>query len=277
MSDVLELENVKIERDGGVTFLILNRPDKRNAMSPQLHVDMCEALDWAEEDEQTKVVVLTGAAGNFSAGMDLKLYFRGTEEDPRARARARRAAHTWRWSKIARFPKATIAMVHGYCFGGAFVPVIACDFAIAAHDATFGLSEVNWGHIPGGLVGYAITVNMNYRDAIYYSVTGEQFSGKEAAEMKFVNKSVPLEKLHEETMALARKIEAKNPAAVRYSKEAVRSVRGMSLEQAMDYLNAKSDALQFIDPAKGRAKAMKMFLDEKSFKPGMSDFNTAKN
>jgi trans-feruloyl-CoA hydratase/vanillin synthase len=222
-------------------------------------------------------VVLTGAAGNFSAGMDLKLYFRGTEEDPRARARARRAAHTWRWSKIARFPKATIAMVHGYCFGGAFVPVVACDFAIAAHDATFGLSEVNWGHIPGGLVGYAITVNMNYRDAIYYSVTGEQFSGKEAAEMKFVNKSVPVDKLREATMELARKIEAKNPAAVRYSKEAVRSVRGMTLEQAMDYLNAKSDALQFIDPAKGRAKAMKMFLDEKSFKPGVSDFNAAKN
>ena len=277
MSDVIELENVKVERDGGVTFVILNRPDKRNAMSPQLHLDMCDALDWAEEDEQTKVLVLTGAGGNFSAGMDLKLYFRGTEEDPLARARARKAAHTWRWSKIARFPKATIAMVHGYCFGGAFVPVVACDFAVAAHDATFGLSEVNWGHIPGGLVGYAITVNMNYRDAIYYSVTGEQFSGKEAADMKFVNKSVSPEKLREETMVLARKIEAKSLAAVRYSREAVRSVRGMTLEQAMDYLNAKSDALQFIDPEKGRAKAMKMFLDEKSFKPGLADFRTDKN
>jgi trans-feruloyl-CoA hydratase/vanillin synthase len=271
-NDVIKLENVKIERDGGVTFVILNRPDKRNAMSPQLHLDMCEALDWAEDDEQTKVLVLTGAGGNFCAGMDLKLYFRGTEDDPRARARARRAAHSWRWGKLSRFPKATIAMVQGFCFGGAFVPVVACDFAIAADDATFGLSEINWGHIPGGLVGYAITVNMNYRDAIYYSVTGEQFNGKEAAAMKFVNKSVPSDKLHEETMALARKLESKSLAAVRYSKEAVRSVRGMTQEQAIDYLNAKSDALQFIDPEKGRAKAMKMFLDDKSFKPGLADF-----
>jgi trans-feruloyl-CoA hydratase/vanillin synthase len=274
-NDVIKLETVKIERDKGVTFVILNRPEKRNAMSPQLHMDMCEALDWVEEDEQTRVVVLTGAGGNFCAGMDLKLFFRGTENNPRALARARRAAHSWRWERLSRFPKATIAMVEGYCFGGAFVPVIACDFAIAADNATFGLSEVNWGHIPGGLVGYAITINMNYRDAIYYSVTGEQFNGKDAAAMKFVNKSVPAKKLREETMKLARSIEAKSMAAVRYSKEAVRSVRGMTMEQAVDYLNSKSDALKHIDPEKSREKAMKMFLDEKSFKPGLGDFKRA--
>jgi trans-feruloyl-CoA hydratase/vanillin synthase len=271
-ADVIALENVKIERDGGTTFIILNRPEKRNAMSPQLHMDMCDALDWAEEDEQTKVVVITGAGGNFCAGQDLKLYFRGTDDDPRMRARSRRAAHLWRWEKLSSFPKATIAMVHGYCFGGGFTPVIACDFAIAANDATFGLSEVNWGIIPGGLVAWAVTQVMNYRDAIYYSVTGDRFSGAEAAAMKFVNKSVPLANLREQTMELARKLEAKSPAAVRYTKEAVRSVRGMSHAQALDYLNCKSDALKFKDPENGREKAMKQFLDEKVFKPGLGEF-----
>ena len=271
-ADVITLENVKIERDGGVTFIILNRPEKRNAMSPQLHMDMCDALDWAEMDDQTKVVVITGAGGNFCAGQDLKLYFRGTEDDPKARVRARRAAHTWRWDRLSAFPKATIAMVHGYCFGGGFTPVIACDFAIAADNATFGLSEVNWGIIPGGLVAWAVTNVLGYRDAIYYSVTGDQFSGKEAAAIKFVNKSVPLEQLREETMALARKLEAKSPAAVKYTKEALRSVRGMSKDQALDYLNVKSDALKLNDPEKGRAKAMTQFLDEKVFKPGLGEF-----
>jgi trans-feruloyl-CoA hydratase/vanillin synthase len=271
-TDVIALENVKIERDGGTTFIILNRPEKRNAMSPQLHMDMCDALDWAEEDEQTKVVIITGAGGNFCAGQDLKLYFRGTDDNPQLRARARRAAHLWRWEKLSRFPKATIAMVHGYCFGGGFTPVIACDFAIAADDATFGLSEVNWGIIPGGLVAWAVTQVMNYRDAIYYSVTGDRFSGAEAAAMKFVNKSVPLAALRDQTMELARKLEAKSPAAVRYTKEAVRSVRGMSHEQALDYLNCKSDALKHIDPENGRAKAMTQFLDEKVFKPGLGEF-----
>jgi trans-feruloyl-CoA hydratase/vanillin synthase len=270
--DIITLENVKIERDGQTSFVILNRPDKRNAMSPQLHMDMCEALDWAEMDEQTKVVVITGAGGNFCAGQDLKLYFRGTEDDPKARVLARRAAHEWRWNKLSAFPKPTIAMVEGYCFGGGFTPVIACDFAIAADNATFGLSEVNWGIIPGGLVAWAVTEIMGYRDAIYYSVTGDRFSGAEAASMKFVNKCVPVADLRSATLELARKLEAKSPAAVKYTKEAVRSVRGMSKDQALDYLNCKSDALKAMDPEKGREKAMKMFLDDKVFKPGLGEF-----
>jgi trans-feruloyl-CoA hydratase/vanillin synthase len=270
--DVIALANVRIERDGATTFIILNRPEKRNAMSPQLHMDMVDALDWAEMDDQTRVVVLTGAGGNFCAGQDLKLYFRETENNPKARVRARRAAHTWRWDRLSSFPKPTIAMVHGYCFGGAFTPVIACDFAYAADNATFGLSEVNWGIIPGGLVAWAVTVGMNYRDAIYYAVTGDQFSGTEAAAMKFVNRSVSADKLREETMALARKLEVKSLDAIRYTKEAIRAVRGMSKDQALDYLNAKSDALKHNDPEGGRQKAMKQFLDEKSFKPGLGDF-----
>jgi trans-feruloyl-CoA hydratase/vanillin synthase len=272
-SDIIQLENVKIEREGGVTFVILNRPEKRNAMSPQLHLDMCDALDWAAEDEQTKVVVLTGAGGNFCAGQDLKLYFRETENNPTLRNRARRAAHAWRWDKLSMFPKATIAMVHGYCFGGGFTPVIACDFAVAADEATFGLSEINWGIIPGGLVAWAVTQVLGYRDAMYYAVTGEQFSGKEAAAMKFINKSVPLENLREATLALARKLEAKSPAGLRFTKESMRTVRNMSKDQALDYLNCKSDALKYVDPEGGRKKAMAQFLDEKSYKPGLGEFN----
>lgn len=272
-SNVLELENVKIEREGGITFIILNRPDKRNAMSPQLHLDMNDALDWAAEDEQTKVVVLTGAGGNFCAGQDLKLYFRGTENDPILRTRARKASHSWRWDKLSTFPKATIAMVHGFCFGGGFTPVIACDFAVAADDAVFGLSEINWGIIPGGLVAWAVTQVMGYRDAMYYATTGDQFSGKEAAAMKFVNKSVPLADLREATLELARKLEAKSPAGLRATKEAMRTVRNLNKDQAMDYLNCKSDALKLGDPEGGRKKAMSQFLDEKSYKPGQGAFN----
>jgi trans-feruloyl-CoA hydratase/vanillin synthase len=273
MTDALPTyETVKIEREGATTFVILNRPEKRNAMSPQLHFDMCEALDWAADDDQTQVVVVTGAGGNFCAGQDLKLFFRANDGNPKAMRKAGNASQAWRWDKLSRFPKATIAMVHGYCFGGGFTPVIACDFAIAAEDCTFGLSEVNWGIIPGGLVAWALTQTMNYRDALYYSVTGDRFNGKEAAAMKFVNKSVPLADLRATTMELAKKLEAKSPAAVRYTKEALRSVRGMTQDQAYDYLECKSNALKAMDPEKGREKAMKMFLDDKVFKPGLGEF-----
>lgn len=270
--DVIQLENVKIERDGGATFVILNRPEKRNALSPQLNLDMCEALDWAEADDKTKVLILTGAGGNFCSGMDLKLYFRETDDDPKRRLQTRRAAHIWRWDRLSRFSKPTIAMIHGYCFGGGFTAVVACDFAIASDDATFGLSEVNWGIIPGGIVSWAITVAMNYRDALYYSATGDRFSGKEAADMRFINKSYPLAELRDQAVALARKLEAKSPAALRYTKEAVRTVRGMSAEEAFDYLDAKTNALRYIDPEKNREKAQTAFLDDKSFKPGLGEF-----
>src|SRR5712671_478941 len=198
-----QYKSIKLEREAGVTFVVLNRPEKRNAMSPELHREMCEALDELETEDATKVVVITGAGEAFSAGQDIKLYFRGTEDNPKARAQARHDSHHWRWEKLSKYAKPTIAMVNGYCFGGAFTPVCACDFAIAANEATFGLSEVNWGILPGGIVAWNVTQLMNYRDALYYACTGDTFNGAEAAKMGLVNFSVPRAELRAATVKLA--------------------------------------------------------------------------
>ena len=269
-------ETVKIERNRGITFLIMNRPEKRNAMSPQLHLDMNDAIDHLSIDPHTDVLVLTGAGKAFCAGQDIRLYFRGTADDPAARAKARRASNGWRWQKLSRFPKPTIAMVNGYCFGGAFTQVSACDFAIASNSATFGLSEVNWGIIPGGIVSWNIGQVMNYRNAIYYGTTGEPFNGKRAMEIGMVNKSVPASKLKSEVMKLARLMQQKSPAAVKYTKEAIRAVRFMNEPEAADYLNAKSDALKYMDKENSREQGMSQFLDEKSYRPGLGHFERRK-
>jgi len=166
--DVIKLENVKIEREGGATFIILNRPEKRNAMSPQLHMDMVDALDWAEMDDQTKVVIITGAGGNSAPARTSSSISAARKTDPK-RASRRVAPRMNGAGPPFELPKATIAMVHGYCFGGGFTAGHRLRFAIAADNATFGLSEVNWGVIPGGLVAWAVTNVMGYRDAIYYS------------------------------------------------------------------------------------------------------------
>ncbi len=150
--------------------------------------------------------------------MDLKRYFRELEGDPKNASKLVRtewATHQWRWHRLYNFPKPTIAMVNGYCFGGAFTQLVACDFAIAADSATFGLSEVNWGVIPGGLVSKAMNVAVNYRDALYYSITGKPFQGKEAVRMGLVNESVPDDQLEAEVMKLARQLAALNPETVR--------------------------------------------------------------
>ena len=266
-------ENVKIEqRKDGITFVILNRPEKRNALSPQLHHDMDNALENLATDPDTRVVILTGAGKAFSAGQDLKLYFRGLANDPVARFQAAEASESWRSYRLINFPKPTIAMVNGYTFGGGLTPVVSCDVAIAAHYTVFGISEINWGHIPGGLVGWNVNQVMSFRDAMWYSISGDTFNGKEAAAMKFINFSVPRANLRTETLKIARKLMKKNPWAIRYTKEAIRSVRTMNMEQAADYLRCKSDALQRVDKEHGRQEGMRQFLDDKSFRPGVGTY-----
>ena len=113
---------------------------------------------------------------------------------------------------------------------------------------------------------------MNYRDALYYAVTGEAFDGKKAKEVGLVNKSVPLSKLRNETTKFAKMLMEKNPATVRFTKEAVKAVRLMSESEATDYLAAKSDALKFNDKERGREQGMRQFLDEKSYRPGLGHY-----
>ena len=268
----LTYETIKIEKEDGITWLILNRPEKRNAMSPQLHADCNDALFHLATDPETKVLILTGAGDAYCAGQDLKLFFRGTEGKPRERFEASENSHSWRWQRLSRFPKPTIAMVNGFCFGGGFVHMIACDLAMAAEEATFGLSEVNWGIIPGGSVSWNVVDVLNMRNAMWYAMTGDPFDGKMAAQIGLVNRAVPLAKLREETVALAKKLMTKNPMALRYTKEAIRAVRGMNEAQASDYLATKTDPLRYRDPEKGRETALAQFVDEKLYRPGLEGY-----
>lgn len=141
-------QDISIEIRDGIAWALLNRPDKRNAMSPQLHYDMDDALARLEFDDAVKVVVIGGTGGNFSAGQDLKKFFRELASDPQEARRAKEAANRWRWERLYGYDKPTIAMVEGFCVGGAFMQLLGCDFAIAADDATFSISEVNWGVLP---------------------------------------------------------------------------------------------------------------------------------
>jgi trans-feruloyl-CoA hydratase/vanillin synthase len=269
-------QTVKVEKADGISWAILNRPEKRNAMSPQLHYDMLEALTELESDKDTRVVVITGAGESWCAGQDLKEYFRALEKNPAEKRKAGWASQEWRWRKLYTFPKPTIAMVNGFCFGGAFTPLIACDFAIAADEAVFGLSEINWGIFPGGLVSRVLAESMTYRDAMYYIMTGDTFDGKKAAEMRLVTFSVPKTKLLEETIKLANKIKEKNPAALRAAKEVYKACKTMDYWQAEDFMSAKSAALGATDPERGREKGMKQFLDDKTYRPGFGGYNRNK-
>jgi trans-feruloyl-CoA hydratase/vanillin synthase len=268
---------VLVEFEDGIAWVTMNRPEKRNAISLELAKEMVEVVDALEVDDRCGVLVLTGAGDSFSAGMDLKDYFKATDHlSEIERMRAYRTNGTWQWRRLLYYPKPTIAMVNGWCFGGAFTPLIACDLAIAAEEATFGISEVNWGIMPAGLVSKAVSVVMNQRDALYYAMTGDPFSGAKAANMGLVNEAVPRDRLRERTREVARKLLDKNPTALRASKIAFKFSTEMTWEQAAEYLAAKSDQMQFVDPERGRTKGMQQFLDDKSYRPGLGGYRRDK-
>ncbi len=266
-------QTVKVELENGIAWLYFNRPEKRNAMSPTLNRDMRDALETLELDAEAKVVVLTGAGEAWTAGMDLKEYFREIDGAPEiVGERIRRDASAWQWKLLRMFTKPTIAMVNGWCFGGAFSPLVACDLAIASETAIFGLSEINWGIPPGNLVSKALADTVGHRKALEYIMTGDTFTGVQAAEMGLVNKAVPLDQLRDETITLAKKLLDKNPVVLRAAKIGFKRCRELTWEQGEDYLYAKVDQAQLRDPEHGRAKGLTQFLDEKSIKPGLQSY-----
>jgi trans-feruloyl-CoA hydratase/vanillin synthase len=273
MVEQLTWKTVRVEFEDGIAWVFLNRPDKRNAMSPQLNADMIDVLETLEADDRAGVIVLTGEGDSFSAGMDLKEYFREVDGGPEhVQIKVRRDCSQWQWRLLRVYSKPTIAMVNGWCFGGAFTPLGACDLAIAADEAQFGLSEVNWGIPPGNLVTKALSELVGYRNAIYYIMTGKTFTGVEAAQMGLVNSSVPRAELRAVTKDLALNLLEKNPVVLRAAKLGFKHSLGMSWGQAEDYLYAKLEQSQFLDKERGREQGLTQFLDEKSIRPGLQAY-----
>jgi trans-feruloyl-CoA hydratase/vanillin synthase len=271
--DLPKWKTIEVTFEDGIAWVTLNRPAKRNAMSPTLNREMMDVLDRLEYDDRCRVLVLTGAGEAFSAGMDLKEYFRETENFEWIRKlRNHSASQDWQWRRLRKYPKSTIAMVNGWCFGGAFTPLVGCDLAVAAEDATFGVSEVNWGIIPGGNVCKAIEETMGYRQALYYIMTGDTFTGRQAAEMGLVNYAVPRDQLRARVVEIAKKLLALNPVTVYNAKVMYKFTRNMEWELASEFSGAKSAQNAMMDKEKGRLRGLEQFLDEKSFRPGLGAY-----
>ena len=205
--------------------------------------------------------------------MDIKEYFREVDKaTPVGVMRVQRASMGWQWRRLMFFPKPTIAMVNGWCFGGAFTPLVSCDLAIAAEEAQFGLSEINWGIIPAGNVMRAVADRMSAADAQYYLMTGDTFDGRKAAAMKLINEAVPRAQLKARTTELAKKLMEKNPHVLSTVKLAWRRVKDMSWDVSEDYLYAKAQQCYSTDPEQGRSHGMGQFLDDKSYRPGLTNY-----
>jgi trans-feruloyl-CoA hydratase/vanillin synthase len=214
-------ETILVKNEDGLTTITFNRPEKRNAMSPQLHRDMFQVLSELRYDKETRVIVLTGAGESFCAGQDLKQYFVEMDSQPDSvRDEVREKSRQWRNEIIRTLPQPVIASINGWCFGGGFTIVTGCDIALAADDAVFGLSEINFGHFPGGEVTIVLTEQLQPKHGLYYALTGKTFTAKEAERIGLITKAVPRSDLEKETRELANNLLEKDPLALKAVKEA---------------------------------------------------------
>ncbi len=271
-----EKDTVAFTVEAGIAWVSFNRPEKRNAMSPTLNRRMTEVLDGLEFRADVGVLVLSGEGTAWSAGMDLKEYFRETEAyGLQGTRKAQRESYGW-WRRLRWYQKPTIAMVNGWCFGGGYGPLFACDLAFAADEARFGLSEINWGILPGGGAAKVASELTSFRNAMYHALTGANIDGRKAAEWGFVNESLPLAQLKARVTDVANILLQKNPVALKATKDVIRRVREMTYDNAEDYLVRAQEAANSYDN-EGRKEGIKQFIDDKTYKPGLGAYDKSKH
>ncbi len=224
-------ETVRIEREGAVAVLTVDRPEKRNALNAAVRRELIAALDELRGDAEVRVLVLTGAGEKaFVAGADIGEFAERTPLEQRAAMTGRRV-----FDEIAAYPKPVIAMIHGLALGGGCELALACDLRIAADTAKLGQPEINLGIIPGGGGTQRLPRVVGTGQAMRLVLTGEIIDAAEALRIGLVDLLHPAAELRARTLELARTMAAKSPVALQMAKSAVRAAAEMPLAAGLAY------------------------------------------
>lgn len=237
----MELKNLKLELKDGICLITINRPESLNALNSELLRELDGVLDMVEENEEAKVVVITGAGEKaFVAGADISEM---KDMNPlQAKEFAEMGQKVFR--KIEVMNKVVIAAVNGYALGGGCELAMACDIRIASKNAKFGQPEVGLGIIPGFGGTQRLPRIAGLSKAKELIFTGDLIDAEEALRIGLVSRVVEQEKLLEEAQKIAKKIMAKGMVAVSLAKEAINAGIGVDIESGMSY-EAKAFALCF--------------------------------
>jgi enoyl-CoA hydratase len=216
------------ERHGRVEILRLNRPEARNAMSPELSQAIEDALDETESDREVRVVVLTGAGPVFCAGADLKVVAAGGGMNIET------AKGGFGGVVKRELAKPLIAAVNGHALAGGFELVLACDLVVAADSADFGLPEAKRGLLAAAGGPFRLARLVPLATALEIVMTGDPIPAARAHELGLVNRVVPAESVVDEALALAERILENSPTAVRVVRRLVRESVGVSEDEAWE-------------------------------------------
>jgi enoyl-CoA hydratase len=223
-----EYETIQLDQKGPVGILTLNRPDKLNAINPQMKLDVGAALDRVESDDDIRVLVLRGAGRAFCAGFDLQ----GEEEGGVAHWREELARDFDVIMRFWQLKKPTISAIHKYALAGGFEMAVACDITVAAEGTRLGEPELRFG---SGIVALLLPWLTNPKKAKELILTGnDKLDASEAQALGIVNRVVPAGEEFETAMAIARDIAVVDPIPVQMTKQAInRTYEIMGMDQAL--------------------------------------------
>ncbi|HET7053637.1 MAG TPA: enoyl-CoA hydratase-related protein [Solirubrobacterales bacterium] len=247
-------ELVDVTRNGPVVLLRLNRPEARNALSPEVMEELAGELERLDPDPGVRCAVIAGSEKVFAAGADIK----AMAERSFAEALRHPAASFWR--RLAAIKTPLIAAVSGYALGGGCELALACDMIVASETAVFGQPEIQLGIIPGGGGTQRLARVIGKQRAMELVLTGRRFDAQEALQLGLVNEVAGAERWLDAALELARAVAARPPIAVRLGKQAVLGAEETALAAGLEN---ERRLYELAMATEDRVEGMKAFLEKR--------------
>jgi enoyl-CoA hydratase/carnithine racemase len=247
-------ELVEISLDGQVALLRLNRPEARNALSPEMMDQLVAELERLDPGPEVRCFVIAGSNDVFAAGADIKAM------SERSFAEALTHPSSAFWRRLAAIKTPMIAAVSGYALGGGCELALACDMIVASDTAIFGQPEITLGIIPGGGGTQRLARVLGKQRAMDYVLTGRRFDAEEALAMGLAYKVAKDGYWLEEAMALAKTIAERPPIATRLAKQAVLAAEETALSAGLENERRLYELAMATDD---RVEGMKAFLEKR--------------
>jgi enoyl-CoA hydratase/carnithine racemase len=246
-----------LQRDA-IAYLNLQRPERENRVDDHLLRELAAACETLADDPNVRVVLLSGGEGPvFSSGWDPSFLAAQVEGEAPAR-RAETLGHTFDF--LAEMPRPVICALNGDAFSAGLELALACDVRLACPEARFAFPETSWGLIPMAGGTQRLTRIVGRAAALELILTAEPIDAQTALRIGLVSQVTPRDRLLAEASALAERIAARGPIAVRYAKEAVTQGLDMPLEQALRF---ETDLTIILQTTEDRAEGVRAFLEKR--------------
>jgi len=228
----MAFETIQIEVSGELATLTLNRPAKRNALTPTMVAEITAALEQLERDAATRVVLLTGAGGAFCSGMDISVLESMSRQSPEQTLQETRAIARMFWT-LYRFPKPVISVVRGAAVAGGCGLATLADFTLAEPAAKFGYPEGRIGFIPA-IVSVFLVAQIGEKRARPLLLSGRIITADEACAAGLVSEVLPEDRLDRRARELASSLLSVSPASAAYMKRLLCDFNGETLQRQLE-------------------------------------------